>query len=606
MADETQPKEKTLEKIKSSQQALKAQIKQLEEGISAPKAYSFQTEEIREMVQGLVTQNKRLSDKVDYLLSILMEASSDLSDDVFNKTLAAMAKSQVDMVDQLAEIKEKALSGEVKTAELEKLGQETDQKLKTISDAISQLSYAKQLEDLKSNVSMLSADIQRLEKAVSSETPAIRGNIDSLKAELDELKEKVSGIDSFRGDIKGVENQLAGLEETLSKKEKQVSAELSSADKETLQELSQKIFALDSELKKMEKAIESYPASEAQEITGVKEKLGEIEAALNALKESPHQENLSSELESIRAKINSMEKMFREKQLDMERKREAEMQVITDLLKKIEADLETAGGQQATQLSQILSDLSEKTKVMADMFQKMGSSDAPRYFNDLKGEIVSLSSRLARIENYVKQEKVADYSHISDVQTEIRAIRRELESMRGMEIKPQVISKVRENIRDIEVPTVKVITPQEREKILSIKANIDRSQREIKPNSPPEMKELGQGLQQARDKVGNILNTINETEQGIIEQRETVKRLRGDVLGAPVRSEDTASSYLFKLPMDTPVKLRDAAALLSMDYNELMRILLKIQKEQPDFISVRNTGYGSKLLGQEPSVIRLK
>jgi hypothetical protein len=58
--------------------------------------------------------------------------------------------------------------------------------------------------------------------------------------------------------------------------------------------------------------------------------------------------------------------------------------------------------------------------------------------------------------------------------------------------------------------------------------------------------------------------------------------------------------------MDTPVKLRDAAALLSMDYNELMRILLKIQKEQPDFISVRNTGYGSKLLGQEPSVIRLK
>jgi len=602
MADTEKPsKENDLQKVKSNQQALKSQIKQLEDGLSAPKVYSFQTEEIREMTQTLLTQNKRLAEKVDYLLSILVEASQDMSDDVFDKTLAAMGQAQVDMIDQLTKIREKSEEGEAKTEELEKLYKITEEKLTSISDTLSQLSFAKQLEDLKSNVTTLSSDVQKLEGAITTATPALKENINNLRLELTEMKQQVTDMGLFGSEIKEIETELSDIEKMLTKKEAGSVAELSQLDKEALQDLSKKMYALETEVKKMEKAIESYPSSEAQDITSIKQKLEEIDIIVNA--SGGPQQGVSKELEGLRAKISQMENLFEQKELDMENRREAEMKLITELLQKIETDLEKTSGQQATQLSQVLSELNDKTKELAENVTQMSSQNAlPRYMEDFKSEVTGMTSRLDRIEGYVKTEKVADYSHIADVQTEIRAIRKELESMRGMKINQQVISQVREDLRGVAIPRTKVISPEEKQKIFSIRSNIDKTSRAI-PSSKENI-EIKTDLNTAKVKVDRILGAIDKTEQGIIEQREAVKKLRGDVIGAPLRKEDLVANYIMKLSLGAEVKVKDVAIILNMDSNELIRILLAMQKESPDTIEVKNTKYVSKLIGKEPVLVR--
>ena len=605
MADEKTQKDKENEfnKIKSNQQVLKDQIKQMEQGLSGPKIYSFQTEEIREMCQTLLTQNKRLAEKVDYLLSILVEASTDVSEDVFDKTLAAMAKSQVDVIDQLTIIREKSEAGKTKEDELEKAYRSTEEKLKTISDSISQLSYAKQLEEMKSNIGTISSDIQKLGGIMSSETPALKSNIDLLRTELEELKLKLSDMSFFGEDIKEIEEELGNVEAVLSKKETKTIAELSVADKSKIQEVCAKLFDLNSEVKKMEKAFESYPSSDAQALTTIREKLDEIESTVTSLKHEPSQESITQELSGLRSKIDSLERLFEQKELDMEKKREAEMKVISDLLRKIETELGTLGGQEATQLSQVLTELSEKTTQIAETVKAVDVNRVtPKYFDDLRSEVSSLGTRLGRIEDYVKKERVVESSHITDIQTEIKAIRQELENISGMRVKPEVLSKVRRDITGFQIPAAKVIEPEEKRKIASIKTNISASSEILKPVR--ELSEVKKGLQTAEEKVNNIIREIGRTEQSVIETRETVKRLRNDVMGAPLRSEDVLSNYTSRMPPDSPIKVRDIAAILSIDFKETLRLLLKMQKDNPNRVSVLNTNYFSKLIGKEPTVIK--
>jgi DNA repair exonuclease SbcCD ATPase subunit len=609
MADEKDQKQKAsdLEQIRSNQQILKNQLKQLEEGISTPKVYSFQTEEIREMVQTLLKQNKHLAEKVDYLLSILVEASTDISDDVFDKTLAAMGKSQLDMIDQLAAVREKIEAGQAKVEELDNLYKATEEKLKAISDSISQLSYAKQLEDMKSNISAISADVQKLGGVVTSETPALKENIESLRKELAELKGKLADMSLFREDIKEIETELSNVESMLSKKETKTVAELSQEDRQKIQEISEKLFDLNTEVKKLEKAFESYPSSEAQGTTALREKLDEIETVVSSLKHEPTQESVAKELESLRAKINSIEKMFEQKELDMEKKREAEMELISNLLRKIEGELETLRGQEATQLSQVLTDLSEKARQIAETVKGASvEKPGPTYFDSLKSEVDSLGARLARIEDYVKKERVAESSHINDIQTEIKAIRKELENIRGMSVKPEVLSKVKKDISTMQIPAAKVIQPEEKQKITAIKTSLKASSEALEPVQTKEVAEVKKGLKSAEERVSGILKEIGKTEQDIIEKRETVKRLRGEVLGAPMRNEDILSSYISRLPLHEQVKVGDLAIILAIDPKEAVRLLLKMQKDNPNRISVRNTGYLSKLMGREPVVIRLQ
>lgn len=609
MADETaqSSKQTGLEKIKSNQQVLKDQIKQMEQGITGPKVYSFQTEEIREMCQTLLTQNKRLAEKVDYLLSILVEASTDVSEDVFDKTLAAMAKSQVDMIDQLAAIREKTESGSAKEEELEKAYKSTEEKLKIISESISQLSYAKQLEDMKSNISTISSDIKKLGGVISTENPALKSNIDLLRAELADLKAKLSNMSFFGEDIKEIEEELGNVEAALERKDAKAVAELSSEDKAKIQEVSTKLFDLNAEVKKMEKAFESYPSSDAQALTGIREKLDEIDGAVSSLKHEPTQDSVAKELSDLRLKINSLEEMFEQKELDMERKREAEMKVISDLLQKIETELETLGGREATQLSQVLTELNEKTKQIAETVKTVDfEKSAPRYFDELRGEVSSLGTRLGRIEDYVKKESVVESSHIADITAEIKAIRRELENISGMKMKPEVLEKVRKDVVDFKVPAEKVMAPEEKQKIAAIKANIGSSRETLRPVPVHELSDVKKGLQSAEEKVNSIVREMGKTEQNVIEKRETVKKLRGNVLGAPLRNEDVLFSYLRKAPQNGPIKVRDIAIILSMDFKEVLRLLLRIQKEDQGFISVANSGYLSKLIGREPTVIRLQ
>ena len=607
MADEKTQKEKENEfnKIKSNQQVLKDQIKQMEQGLSGPKIYSFQTEEIREMCQTLLTQNKRLAEKVDYLLSILVEASTDVSEDVFDKTLAAMAKSQVDVIDQLSAIREKSEAGNTKGDELEKAYKSTEEKLKTISDSISQLSYAKQLEEMKSNIGTISSDIQKLGGILSSETPALKSNIDMLRTELEELKLKLSDMSFFGEDIKEIEEELGNVEAVLSKKETKTIAELSAADKAKIQEVCAKLFDLNSEVKKMEKAFESYPSSDAQALTTIREKLDGIESTVTSLKHEPSQESITQELSGLRSKIDSLERLFEQKELDMEKKREAEMKVISDLLRKIETELGTLGGQEATQLSQVLTELSEKTKQIAETVKAVDVNRVtPKYFDDLRSEVSSLGTRLGRIEDYVKKERVVESSHITDIQTEIKAIRQELESISGMRVKPEVLSKVRRDIIGFQIPAAKVIEPEEKRKIASIKTNISASSEILRPVPVRELSDVKKGLQTAEERVNSIIREIGKTEQSVIETRETVKRLRNDVLGVPLRNEDVLSNYISRMPSNAQIKVRDIAAILSIDFKETLRLLLKMQKDNPNRVSVLNTNYFSKLIGKEPTVIK--
>ncbi len=603
---EEEPK-KGLESVKKNQQVLKDQIKQLEEGVSAPKPYSFQTEELREMVQNLLVQNKRLAEKVDYLLSILVEASSELSDDVFDKTLAAMAKSQVDMMDQLAMIKDKLETGKAKSEEISAMYKTTEQKLKGISDAISQLSYAKQLDNLCANIGTISSDVKKLGGVISTQTPELKANIGMLRSELSDLKTRVSEMGTFGSEIKEVETQLAEVESLLSKKEEKAVTELGPEDRQALKDLSRELFELSNEVKKMEKAFETYPSSDAQQVSGVKQKLDSLEESISSLKQSPQQDSVMAELNGLKSKIGAMERLFEQKELDMEKKREAEMQILTGILKKIENDLEALGGQQATQLSQVLADLNEKTKEMAENLQRADVQKiAPQYFSELKSQISGIGMRLAKIEDYVKTERVADASHVADVHAEVKAIRKDLEGMSGTKVKSQVISKVKEDICGIELPVAKVITPEEKRSIMAIKTNIARTQEAIRPSPSPDVREMKKNLQSAEERVNNIITEIGKSDQHVIETRETVKKLRGDVLGAPMRNEDVISTYITKLSVGTPIKIRDIATILNMDKSSVARILLLVQKDNPHRVAVRNTGYLSKLFGREPTFIRLQ
>jgi len=85
-----------------------------------------------------------------------------------------------------------------------------------------------------------------------------------------------------------------------------------------------------------------------------------------------------------------------------------------------------------------------------------------------------------------------------------------------------------------------------------------------------------------------------------------VKKLRGEVLGAPLREEDVVSNYLSKVMVDVPVRVRDMSVILNMDVSQLTRALIKMQKESPHKLSLKNTSYVSKLFGKEPVVIRLQ
>jgi hypothetical protein len=494
----------------------------------------------------------------------------------------------VDMMDMISTVKEKSEAGKAKVDEIEKMHRSTDEKLKVISDSISQLSYAKQLEDIKGNINMLSSDIHTLGGTVSAESPKLRENMETVRLELGELKQKVKDVGSFGSDIKGIEGKLFELESMLSKKEEKAVSELSQADKQKLQDLSQSLLQLNNEIKKMEKSFESYPSSDAQATTAIRQKLDSIETALSMTAHGPHQEPIANELNDLRAKINSLERVFEQKELDMDKKREAEMQIISELLRKIETDLNA------------------KTKQMADNLESAGTVvNAPRYFEEFRKEVMTLGIRLSRIEDYMKKEKVADSSGVSDLRSEVKSLRREMETVRGMKINPEIISNMKERANSIDIPATKVMHPSERNQIIALKDNVKRTQELLPPSVKP-AKEAKKGLENAEQRVDNILKEFNKSEESLLENREHIKKMRDEVTRAPLHHEDIVLNYVSRVSQDTPVKVTDIAAILNMDKAEVLRMLIRIRKADPTRIAIKNTSYFSKLLRREPLIIRLK
>jgi DNA repair exonuclease SbcCD ATPase subunit len=734
-----------LSKIKSSQDRLKAQAEELEKSFAnrpAPvmERWSMEDEETRQMIATVLRQNRRLAERLDHVMAVIMEAAQSAPDDTIMKTLAALTKSQVEVLELLAGLQERVEDVEtVKLAELKKLHAESDEKLKSLADTISKMPFAQQIDVLKKETDSIVEEMKTIEALVTTEIPdvlkydlqviktdaaSLGEKITSIESELrkveedegkllpqiqsladlkkktEDIERKLSGIEetdkgfvSFGSELKSIRQEIGSVSEEVKTVEKRlesggpekvvtavldlknyvevlgsrldsVSSELGKVergeeemgphvalidnlqsrigelsaklaglekivlekemglgteDRQKLSEVHEKLRSLDDEMSKVEKWIETYPIGDAQQISFIRQRFDNLSQELDSLKQGPAQSALKEELDAMKEQLASLEKTFSEQGIDHEKRREAELTLITTKLKSMEDEIKSLESGGAFEKS--FSDIRDRTQKVADQMEDLEKKLAERetgeeagikksYLADLTHELSALREKLESVESAVRDERLVSSAAIESLHKGLVETRSEIEAIKGKPVKAGVVEEMGRAVREVEVPDVKRMKHEHKEAVLEAKETLEAGAEKMPALEEAVGKTAAKGVREelaaATEQAVAVEAEIKKTEGEVMGAKAAVSDIKEKASEAVLRDEEKVMAYLMTALPGVEVKASLIARDLGMKPDDVLQVLIRISKERPDSLVLRDTGYGAHLMGKEPSAVRLK
>lgn len=436
-----------MEEVKKNQEALKEEIEKLEERARArprrfmrPPGEELEDEETREMLRTLMRQNRRLAERVDYLLQMLAEAAEGTAEEDMEKMLTTIAQAQVSVLEQIGKV------SEIKPEELGKVQEEAFRvlasKLDEIRNSISALPYSQQMDVLKNDMESISSELKAVESAVKASPQQAAATVTLLKEDLASLRGKLEQISS---DIR----QVGPGVETVRLKQDEIAVALAAVSS-----IGAKLSSLESKLGELSKT--ATPA-------GVAEKLGSIEAEIRKLAAAPlgteQLGTVSAGLESLKAELSSLgsreSQSIREKIASLDEKLSLiaqageKLSAIEAKLSAVEETLKTPG---AASLAELRSEFDEIKSMIAsarehpELVEKMGEfEERLSALASLENKITLLQADIARLGKEIQAYPVHRVE-------EFREAKQELEKIKEEAGEHPAVAALEEKVKAMEAP----------------------------------------------------------------------------------------------------------------------------------------------------------
>ncbi|NYZ80181.1 hypothetical protein H0N95_02935 [Candidatus Micrarchaeota archaeon] len=618
-----------VEGLRKSQVELKKQIAELQNAISQKKQLvGYDRErELEDMVKVALRQNKKVADKVDYLMDTLIEASQSEGEGTVEKSLSALSTSQLELMKQIDVLRQKVENAET-VKQLMKAQQESiavlDKKLVDLGAAVSSLPYSQQIEAVKKEIDGLNAEVKSLETSVlkapeqvTSSLELVKADVGELKSKLDsisseisnvekdetELNTKMAVIDAVNLKIQSVESKIETFEELIRSGEPQreeffkqeiakIEADLSAIDelKKKVDEITNmnaqerdKAIEIMNELKKLEddvaklvRTMETYPNDEINDASFLKEKFNEISAQVLSLKQDDVREPLKEQTAELKKQIDEIASRVGEG-TDFKKKEQA-LTELSDKLKQLESDVRSA--KENPELQNEFKSFHEEIDALSE---KLKSSEKAT------SEIRSVEKRVKNIESFLTDTKIAAPSEIDEMTRHVSEARSAVKEAK-QPVSLQRVSNLNYLIDEIELPEVSA------------------------DNSLPEAKQkledassLAEGKE--KEKIEALSDRVEyASKQSIKQEREALmtkmktREIKEEAQKLEVNVNSVVRDYVRNLSLGAEITVDDLAKQLNVSNDAALKAVKQAETEK--LVDLKNASYLARLSGKKASFSR--
>lgn len=438
-----------MEEVKKNQEALKAEIDRVE-GRARERPRRFlrppgeggydeeSQEEMREMLRTLMRQNRRLAERVDYLLQMLAEAAESTAEEDMEKMLTTIAQAQVSVLEQIGKVSEVKPEGITKAQE--EAFRVLADKLDQLRNAISTLPYSQQMDVLKNDMASISSEIKTLESAVTKSPEQVAATVSLLKEDLAGLRGRLEQISA---DVKSVKpgmdevavmarqitpalNKVSGIEEKLASLE----AKLGEIPAATVSQIAQKLDSIEAEIRKISLAAPSGSVEQAAEL---KAALDSLRAELPAAGGQGIRERISGIEEKISSLAGAGEKLT----------------AIEAKLSAVEETLKMPG---AASLAELRSEFDDIKRMIASAKEHPGLEEKIGEFEERLSAVASLENKISTLQADIARLEKEMQAYPTHRVEEFVAAKQELEKIKEEAPEHPVVAAMEERVQALEAP----------------------------------------------------------------------------------------------------------------------------------------------------------
>ncbi|MFH0987068.1 MAG: hypothetical protein V1911_03405, partial [Candidatus Micrarchaeota archaeon] len=434
-----------IDKLRKSQQDLRKQIDGLEKSAQNKKMFEGydKQRELEDMVKVALRQNKKLADKVDYLMDALIEASEEQGDEEIEGTLKSLAKSQIQIMEEIdylkKQLKDQESFGKISSDQKDSIS-ETQKKMSELQATLEKMPHDAQISSLKQEVNDLEHEIQTMEALVTTTAPeeitnslnlirndmdqlngsisklavkvekigkdeeniektlSSKTNIDTLQLKLGSLESKLDAVShlistgkiaretDIKGKISEIEEDAAGLEKI--RKHIDLASSLDAAEKEKMVDVMKELSEIEAEVRKISEWTKRYPISDMQKFNYMKEKFARIEESITSFKRQSTRALLVQQMADVREMIHELEDRLASEGADIGGRNEKQLATIIALLDSIDRKVSVV--EKDGEMEKLLSDLHKNCNELGG---KMSGRGAEKHIDKISEKTDEIARR---------------------------------------------------------------------------------------------------------------------------------------------------------------------------------------------------------------------
>jgi len=430
--DKLREKLKEFEKVKNSESAseIKSLLREQQTKSNLSDAVSLLNENISE--------NKELSEKIDYLMNLLLDAADSMSEDTdTTELIEAVARSQVEVLERLGKLDNSVGSSSADTVraidkKLDKMItflESEGEGIEKIASEVEEFKGILNFDKLDSEMASIKESIAKTHEEISSVEKALFEESDSGEhlAKMDALRRTVSGLDSK---LESIDTELKGIIPSIYKTE---------SLQGDLVEVKLKLDDLDS---KMSENIGEIEAGVSNELKKFENELGLLSGQIKKSGISVEKfDVLKTQVSALLDRFSSFSKQVKSRD-DLSKMFAYEIE-----------ELETHFDKLESKMNGVEDNIFLKLKPLSAQGRDSGDS------RDIKKALDELSKELHATEQAVKSNKdLAVYfdSQVNTIKKELGSVSRDLSAMKrdspskGVEALSKNVSMVLGKLKDIE------------------------------------------------------------------------------------------------------------------------------------------------------------
>ena len=317
-------------------------------------------------------------------------------------------------------------------------------------------------------------------------------------------------------------------------------------------------------------------------------------------------EAASDELRGLYERFYALEDKFEKASLAREKKLEAEMQVITDLLAKIEKDL--AGSRAG--LSEPVKALHSKASELHAMTESGGFDSK---IKSLASELKQVDKHIETIEARVEEKPLVAEKHVVSLQEQVAQARESFEQAKGAPVNPGVVVEAREKVEEMKAPAIVPVAVEHKEAIAETREKLDVLKQKLAESGDKLAGKHVEKIEEQQDRLTRLEKSLAKASEQprpplvVVEASKQVQQVAKAAEAAPVVEtplEGRVMQFLFSAPAGARIPARDVSDKLGAPVDDVNAALQRLAKKNPGYLQLENTGLLTKLTGKELTIVK--